>query len=393
MSTADAEIPTSTFKGVVKQLSADTLDATEAYALDLAFPLFRALDQRMTMSDWAPVFTGLGAKVFYVGRGRERRYAGDRGLERGRYFSVCDSEMGDDQGTLRNELMAYYGYESRLPCAVFDSTVGSQARDEMSRFGHEIAPFPHILLRVGPKESNPVAARAGLESAASIHLQLPLTIVDVEIPGVFDLRYPDAQAWFFEHFISLEREYLLRAAIERNVVVLNAIDELTGFADVAPVLLSPELGGGHPFVQGTGAWLRAHGVNALVYPSARTDCHAVSSGTQLDEWAGWNMVYFEASAPVNWEQHFGHTVAWTVFLGNHVRVVDAGKDDAGASGFRTAGLANQNHRRFLRQQQLAVTGGHPGLFDLAEGLFWGNELDVAKLLEAHDAPDDIAEGG
>ena len=55
------------------------------------------------------MLTGLGGKTLFVGRGRERRYAGDKRLERGRYWSICSDREGFDHATLLNEVRAYHG--------------------------------------------------------------------------------------------------------------------------------------------------------------------------------------------------------------------------------------------------------------------------------------------
>ena len=83
--------PLSLFRSWIKQLDSDALEPNEVAALELAFPLFRELDDRLLFGDgtsWSSIHTGMGSKVLYVGRGRERRYSGDRTLPRGRYWSL-----------------------------------------------------------------------------------------------------------------------------------------------------------------------------------------------------------------------------------------------------------------------------------------------------------------
>ena len=50
----------------------------------------------------------LGFKTVIVARGSpiRRRFAGDITLSRGRYSSVCNDELGNDQGTVVRELLA-----------------------------------------------------------------------------------------------------------------------------------------------------------------------------------------------------------------------------------------------------------------------------------------------
>ena len=56
-----------------KQLESNSLEANEVAALDLAFPLFRELDDRLASDtgEWSPFQAGLGSKniVRWKGKG------------------------------------------------------------------------------------------------------------------------------------------------------------------------------------------------------------------------------------------------------------------------------------------------------------------------------------
>jgi hypothetical protein len=98
----------------IKQLDTSSNTDAELAALDLAFPVFRQLDDELFFDGgWTPVLTGFGGKTVFVGRGRDRRYAGDKTLERGRYWSICSVREGFDHATLLNEVRAYHAYMSR----------------------------------------------------------------------------------------------------------------------------------------------------------------------------------------------------------------------------------------------------------------------------------------
>ena len=48
-------------------------------------------------------------QVFIIKDGPvRRRFAGDVTLSRGRYLSVCNDDLGNDNGTVTRELLAYY---------------------------------------------------------------------------------------------------------------------------------------------------------------------------------------------------------------------------------------------------------------------------------------------
>src|SRR6266550_1062322 len=67
---------------IIKQLDTSSNTEEEVAALDLVFPVFRQLDsEHFFPGGWTSLTTGLGGKAVFVGRGRERRYAGDKMLE------------------------------------------------------------------------------------------------------------------------------------------------------------------------------------------------------------------------------------------------------------------------------------------------------------------------
>lgn len=383
-------IPFSIFEGYIKQLNVAELDDNEHFALDSLFPLFCNLDDWHRFdSGWCPVRTGMNGKVFYVGRGRERRYAGDQTLTRGRYFSLCNNTAsGDDGGTLLNELMAYYSYRSRIPGRVFDTTVGHDAAKELRTYGHELPHFPALLLRVGPKESNPVPKRMGLPPCDTVHVPLPLIILRATIEYTVDLRIPATQDWFFSHFMELEQAHcrypkengIFKSGDTYFVTFDKDRSEMRSFVDILPVLLAPEPGGGQPFLQGVGAWLRSHGANALIYPSARrnTSVTACARTGQVLSSAGWNLVVFAGSPGVDWRNHFGHMISWEPYLGEAVRI-EVFDGSGGLRGFAVSGVEERNLVRFRRGLQLAAGDGDLGLLDMASGAFSILDIDPAIM--------------
>jgi hypothetical protein len=369
-------IPLTSFRGTLKQLQCEHLDEKQSYAFDAVFPSFRRLDEYLTLSDWGPVNTGFGSRVVYAGRGRERRYAGDKTLSRGRYFSICHDKDGDDTGTLLNELKAYYSYESKLPCEIFDSTISDGSVSELERFNHKPIEWPHILLRVGPKTPNHVAHHiSGTQHYPIIHIPLPLSIESVEIGSVLDLRLRDAQDWFYWNFRRIESE--LRVSSLYYATAKETLMQMIGFRDMFPILTTPEIGGSHPFLQGVGAWLRSHEVDALIYPSARVDCLSLCSPQSgaLEYWDGWNLVFYKDAPPLDWRTHFGHTATWRPFVPPtyKYRVWDE------YVGFKCEGVTEWNERRFRRSLALAAADAQPGLSDFMTGLFSILDADPSKM--------------
>src|SRR5690349_19109793 len=73
------------------------------------------------------------------------------------------------------------------------------------------------------------------------------------------------------------------------------------FLDLLPALLSPLTGGGvfENLSQLVGHWMRTHDVEALVYPSARTNAGVVVRQGEIVNHAGWNIVdYRHAPEPI-----------------------------------------------------------------------------------------------
>jgi hypothetical protein len=108
---------------IIKQLDPSLNTENELAALDLAFPLFRQLDAELFFPvGWTSITTGIGSRAVFIGRGRERRYAGDKSLDRGRYWSVCNDRRGFDYSTFLNELRAYHSYSSGSAVYLYDTT-------------------------------------------------------------------------------------------------------------------------------------------------------------------------------------------------------------------------------------------------------------------------------
>src|SRR5215213_2526540 len=89
----DILIPLTTFEGMLRRINPDDQEQMAATVLSVAFPKFASLDELMCGVPSHPR--------------PNRRFAGDRTLPRGRYYSLGQSITGDDGGTLVNELLAY----------------------------------------------------------------------------------------------------------------------------------------------------------------------------------------------------------------------------------------------------------------------------------------------
>jgi hypothetical protein len=104
------DAPFTTFNGYLKGIRADALSTDQRIAQRLAFPGFfrdpvrnprdvETYERRK--SDDQGIHVELQEPFNY------RRFAGGVDLPRGRYYSVCADQSGNDHQTLASELMAY----------------------------------------------------------------------------------------------------------------------------------------------------------------------------------------------------------------------------------------------------------------------------------------------
>lgn len=228
---------------------------------------------------------------------RHRRYAGGDGrLPRSCYSSVCSDAQGSDGGSLNRELMEYV--HPAFPGLVFvgDSS-DPRCTELLARRGIGVRPGYCALcvFIFAPEDGerrrvfNEVYSQT-LEQSGGPDLQARFMIVEsyvdyVEIDNVIDLRLPETQEWFFRHFKSGDGVHLSKPNGE----------QITDFCDMLPTLMHPELGGCDA-THGIGSWMRTNDrVNALIYPSARSDAQTSLLDGRLVGFSGWNMVDYRGA--------------------------------------------------------------------------------------------------
>jgi hypothetical protein len=315
----------SRFRGIVKQLAAKGLTDVQRQFLDECFPEFRRLDQA------APALTRFGAtrvirgtEGFPTTEGRLRRFSGGRSLGSGRYWTVCHDESGQDGGALLKELMSYWQSSTGLLPNPRDSGYVEDHPDGTKSFRR----YLHV-----------VADRM----ETTFHCDFELNVALLELDRVVDLRFPDCQRWFFERFTALEEELGEAGSGSRGVQVATMkLRKLGDFVDLLPTLVTPQPGGA-AFHQGIGAWLRAHGVDALIFPSARCDASVEISGDRL-AFYGFNLVDYRNSGEVDWRQFFGSHAAWNREQHAQIRV-----ERLGDAGWRIDGAEGREIARFKHE--------------------------------------------
>lgn len=226
---------------------------------------------------------------------QERRYAGDRNLSRGRYFTVCNGPNGEDSQTLCREVFAYI--DSSVPgiayvgdswdTQIYTALGGDKLPDEFRNclYVMLLEPFDESEQAAYQQSYHPV-----LKSLKSPHglklLPIPVRWYDVEIPNVLDMRRPEVQEWLFQFFCAGDGAVLIKPAKPAG-----------SFYEMLPALCHPYRGGSG-VTAGIGSWLRTMGVDALVYPSARSNTMIqVDSNGKLVGEHGWSLLVYSGAEP------------------------------------------------------------------------------------------------
>jgi len=319
-------VPYETFRGHVKALRVATLHDLGRITLAKGFPLFedlpldaslnrlqslRSLGIDMPESGIVTLPWGERAPVNFeraireglpVETKRNRRFAGtDRGLGKGSYYSLCDAN-GDDQGTLCRELFEYR--DSRLPGMVFvaDSfdmklnwALNRSRRFKAGFSGVFVVFFPPITegtmgqleRRAWNEVYKDLIARGAISDDTVGCVILGAVHNEYTIEKVIDLRQRHVQEWFFNLFAKGDGRCFTKSYGGR----------IDGFAAMLPTLMHPEFGGAG-VTDCIGNWMRVNGVNALIYPSARSDASVRYRRGDLIGFHGWNLVDYRKAQPL-----------------------------------------------------------------------------------------------
>ena len=300
-----AEIPVHTVSLVLKQIVPEDLNDVGAAAMHACFSGFtEPIDPD---GDYARRGRELAASRFgNLGVSHEsdlspaRRFAGDRSLGRGRYFTVCHDATGDDGGTLVRELTAYHNPLKSGLITVIDPTLP----DQIDRVPEPARQLEHQLLLLFPPvgdRPHPFAARY-TDTGRPMYVALPMRIARHEIDGVIDLRRPDVANWFAAALSRLEVVQSHRAFPFKP--------PLDSFADLLPSLLCQSIGGGRGPVQVAGLWLRRLGVKGLIFPSSRSDCRVDLRGGEVVTATGFNFVDYRGAAEPEVTAAIDFSVGW-----------------------------------------------------------------------------------
>jgi hypothetical protein len=224
---------------------------------------------------------------------RNRRWSGDshlahiRGarLSRGSYYGVCQSADGDDRGGVALELGAYRNPVLSGRVEIYDLNWANNA-EALSVPKSQTFVFIFDVDRFRMWCDPQLFDQCNFKTQSGMVLVgIPYQVERRAIDNVVDLRRPQAQRWLYETFHNGYPGFWEKPFA----------GELTNrFFSMIPSLLDPTLGGSDE-TQSMAYWMRTHGVDGLIYPSARCNAAVRCRGDEPQVWFGWNLVDFRCS--------------------------------------------------------------------------------------------------
>jgi hypothetical protein len=291
------EIPFTEGTFVLKQTQPE-LTQLELALLDYFAPGFHHRKDGIPGNDPDALIARLGTNIQYVAD-RQRRFAGDKLLPRSRYFSVCNSNDGDDRGTMTSELRAYSDYRATGPINIIDTTaptVVPQYFEDLFRGKPAIVFIPYHSRALGNSFAEFLKLDPS-EHSKDRYGAVSLSVIAVQMTKVIDLRDLHSADWFAYHLTRLRFSDLGNQGNQRQrdlpCFPLGPADD---FKSILPVLLNADLGSTFgDATQIAGVWLRRIGANALIFPSARCNMEATVRDGRVVDWYGWNLVDYRGA--------------------------------------------------------------------------------------------------
>jgi hypothetical protein len=238
---------------------------------------------------------------------RHRRWSGDSRLahidggrlSRGSYYGVCQGPEGDDRGGVALELAAYRNPVLSGRVGVYDLNFANNA-DALQIPKSQSFAFIFDVDRFRAWCESELFDQCNFKSQSGMVVAvIPYQVEHRLIENVVDLRRKPAQDWLYETFRNGYPGFW-----EKPLA-----GELSNFFSMFPAIFEQTLGGSDE-TQFMGYWLRTHGVEALVYPSARCNAALICQGEEPESWFGWNLVDFRPSSVPVARGQFYDVGAW-----------------------------------------------------------------------------------
>jgi hypothetical protein len=303
----------------VKQINSEKLSDLGRAALNHAFTGFLNLPEDQPLLREAYVKERKERFGLDFDPSVQRRFAGDKSLPRGRYFTLCD-ETGFDHGTLIGELRTYYNPKQAGGVILLDLTnpedfeAASQFTSGQRQLLLVFRPLGELANLFIAQADKALAEKAleplcGTLGSTNILVGLPLTVTKIHRERVIDLREPAVAYWFARTLSRLVwnvRGKFLPCFPERT--------PLEGFDEILPEILAQENGGGG-VATAAGLFLRYAGADALIFPSARSDATVEAVDGKVLSSSGWNLVDYAGAAPPRLRSYHELGNQWPVLIG------------------------------------------------------------------------------
>jgi hypothetical protein len=332
----DSEIPFVTFEGWLKNHVPKDRDEVGALLFGHTFGVFSDSGEKPTLDPINAMALKAaqerGFQTFDTSSARPRRrlagdWAGLRLLSRGRYYTVCLDQGGNDGETLPNELNSYVN-------VIDDGFAFAQypAADRMNIVRVNLADIENL-----PSRPLTIAREAGLVGS-SVHrhsYEIGTTVVWRQIDRVLDLRRPEARQFLFQKFANGDNDWIEYRG--------RPVPEELGFYRLLPTLMDRKAGGNGATDQIAG-YLRNNGVSALIFPSARSNVHVHWNNRELVDFKGWNLVDWSGEEPPP-KKKLVWLTDWNPPLDGGITVAAAPDNSPHRGSFRIEN--NVEHHRFL----------------------------------------------
>jgi hypothetical protein len=301
--------PLSSVELTVKQINLDGFSEIGISAMQFAFNKFIAKEMNeeeasQRRKDISNLFGG--EKVFpssklIIDRPTfRRRFAGDRTLTRGNYYTIAQDHEGHDGTTLYHELLAYYEPKEPGWVGVFDLSIAEHREVVLSRAEPVLKARLHDFDLDGPSivivflplngHPHPFAARY-TDKAAPFFVSIPTIVKHMHVDSIVDIRSPEVASWFTRE---MTRWRVVLDGKEQDFVPVKP--PLTKFRDLIPTLLEQSHGSDDRALTTSAAIrLRELGIKGLIFPSARVDSVLKVNQGQILESIGWNFVDYRGS--------------------------------------------------------------------------------------------------
>ena len=127
------DLPLTTLEGSLKCHRPEHLNETGQALFYYFFPTFLRLHQFHSDGSLKRIISAKTEEL--SGRGRERRFAGDRTLDRGRYYALQNPERAPGRfNPLTCEMFAYADPGAQVQPSVFNSTI-TEDRQHLNQLG------------------------------------------------------------------------------------------------------------------------------------------------------------------------------------------------------------------------------------------------------------------